>query len=362
MVEFPSDSPHAVTVHADGGINLRARFSGRGPFDVVFDTGSMNIMSLGLATKLGLQIQGSGAIDAMGGTVSARGAMVDAVQIGGVIMHHQLFAVIDSPSDPNEDFAFIGDQWLQRMPIRVDFEHQQITFYNPRFFHYSGMGSLVPIHIENNSVVAEAAVDGIPGQFEIDTGSVHSLLLNSQFVLNHDLIHRYQATVQGYAGEGFGGPDIGFYTRADILQLGTLGVRRPVTVLLTDKEGGGASNLAGNIGLRVLNRFTLIFDCADDRLYLEKSRNYDKPEIFNRAGIVIDPDVDRPLIRMVFPDSPAADAGVVAGDVILKVNGNPSTATRLETALTQPVGTILHLTLRHGGNIRTVSVTLRDIL
>lgn len=77
-----------------------------------------------------------------------------------------------------------------------------------------------------------------------------------------------------------------------------------------------------------------------------ESRNYDKPELFGRAGIVVDPDVDRPGVRGVFPDSPAAEAGVVPDDVILERNDNPATAARLETAFTHRSGTILQLTLR----------------
>jgi hypothetical protein len=52
-------------------------------------------------------------------------------------------------------------------------------------------------------VVGEASVDCIPALLTIDTGSIHSLLLNSSFVKEHDLVHRYSATVRGYAGVGY---------------------------------------------------------------------------------------------------------------------------------------------------------------
>jgi len=99
-------------------------------------------------------------------------------------------------------------------PSRIDFDRQRITFYNPNYFDYSGTGTSLPVHFEAGSVVAEAVVDEIPGQFEIDSGSILSLLLNAIFVKQHDLARRYEATVRGYAGEGFGGPDSGLYTHA----------------------------------------------------------------------------------------------------------------------------------------------------
>jgi len=282
--EFAPKDAHAVTVHADNGVELQARFNGQGPITVIFDTGSMNIMSPSVARKLDLTVGGTGALEGMGGSVPAKGAMVDSVEIAGVTLHHQIFAVITAPAGLVEDFAFIGDEWLQHLPIKIDFEHRRITFYNPRYFHHPRKDPSIPIRFEENGVIGEASVDCIPGLFAIDTGGLGSiLLLNSPFVMQHDLVHRYRATVRGYAGEGWGGPDTGFYTRVNTLQLANLTVSHPVAVLLEDKQGGGASHLAGNIGLGILNRFTLIFDCPHGKLYLERSASYNKPEIFNRA-------------------------------------------------------------------------------
>ena len=314
-VEFSPSDAHAVTVHAGNGIELRAKFNGQGPIDLVFDTGSMNVMSASLAKKLGLAIAGTGQLDAGGGSVPAKGAIVDSVQIGGVTLHHQLFAVIDPPAAQAEDFAFVGDQWLQRLPIRIDFDRQQITFYNPRYFNPPSKDPSIPIHFEDSSVIGEASVDGIPALLLVDTGSINSLLLDSPFVKEHSLVHRYSATVRGYAGEGYGGAESGFYTRVRALQFSSFKVNRPITVLLEDTQGSGASHLAGNVGLRILKRFTLIFDCPNGKLYLERSAKYNKPDIFNRAGLVVNPDAEHAVIRTVVPDSPAAEAGLETGDV-----------------------------------------------
>src|SRR5271154_409657 len=93
---------------------------------------------------------------------------------------------------------------LQRLPVRIDFDRQQITFYNPRYFNPPSKEPFIAVHFEENSVVGEASVDGIPALLLIDTGSIHSLFLNSPFVKEHDLVHRYSATIRGYAGEGYG--------------------------------------------------------------------------------------------------------------------------------------------------------------
>jgi hypothetical protein len=151
-------------------------------------------------------------------------------------------------------------------------------------------------------------------------------------------VHRYSATIRGYAGEGYGGPESGFHTRVDTLQFSTLAVRRSVAVLLDDTQGSGAYHFAGNVGLRTLKHFTLLFDCPTGRLYLQPSAGYNKPDIFNRAGLIVDPDPEQARIRMVLPNSPAADAGLKTGDIITRIDGAPPTDASLASAFERPPG------------------------
>jgi hypothetical protein len=46
-----------ATVHAASGVEFHAEINGRGPFDVVLDTGSANIVSTSLATHPGLKLE-----------------------------------------------------------------------------------------------------------------------------------------------------------------------------------------------------------------------------------------------------------------------------------------------------------------
>jgi hypothetical protein len=71
--EFAPKDAHAVTVHADNGVELQARFNGQGPITVIFDTGSMNIMSPSVARKLDLTVGGTGALEGMGRLSAGKG-------------------------------------------------------------------------------------------------------------------------------------------------------------------------------------------------------------------------------------------------------------------------------------------------
>jgi hypothetical protein len=353
----------AAIVPAKNGIELKATINGQGPFDAVFDTGSGNLITPGLAKRLGLKLQGSATLNAGGGMVPAKVVKVDSVKIGDLTMSDQLFAVVDTPVTQDQDGIFVGALLVQNLPIRVDFQKQEIRFYSKQGFAYTGTGTEVPIELKEGSFFAHATVDGIDGLFGIDTGDSYSLTLNAPFVLQHKLVQHYHAKIQGYAGSGFGGPDHGFYTRADTLQMGDSQVIRPITVLSTDTLGAASSTtIAGNIGIRILRQFNIVFDVPHGKMYLEKNANYGKPDIFNRAGLLLDDFSEHLTVKTVIPGSPGAKAGLKQEDVITQIDGKPPADATMVTAFTRPVGTVVHLTIRRGAVTRTVSLVLKQIL
>ena len=361
--QAPANAARAVTVHAKNGIELKATINGQGPFDAIFDTGSGNLMTASLAKRLGLKPESSTTLNAGGGLVPAKVVKVNTVNIGGLTMSDQWFAVVDVPVTQGKDGIFVGDLLLQNLPIRIDFEKQEITFYSRQGFEYSGKGTAVPIHSKDGTLLAEATVDGIDGLFGIDTGDMYSLSLYAPFVAKHKLVQHYTAKIQGYAGEGYGGADHGFFTRADTLQLGLAQVIRPITVLSTDTLGAESSTtVAGNIGLHILHQFTVTFDGPNGKMYLEKNANYGKPDIFNRAGLMLNNDPDHLKIMTVIPGSPGAKAGLKPLDVVTLIDGKPPTDDTMQSAFTRPVGTVLHLVVRRDTKTHSVSLVLQNIL
>ncbi len=352
--------PHGVTVPAKNGLEMKAMINGQGPFDAILDTGSGNIITAALARRLGLKPDGGNTVVAGGGNLQVPGVTVNKVTIGGLVMSDQWFTVIDVPG---QEGIAVGEALYRNLPIRVDFDKQEITFYDAKSFTYSGNGAAVPIRFQEEFLVAEGSVDGIPGLFGIDTGDMWSLALYAHFVAQHDLVKHYGAKFKGYTGSGFGGPDIGFYTRAKTLQLGAANVSLPITVLSIDAQGAeAAKTIAGNIGQHILRQFNLVFDFPRGKLYLEKSASYGKPDIFNRAGLVLDPDPDNLKVKLVVPGSPAAKAGLVEEDVITLINGRTPNEDTLVSAFAQPVGRVLTLTVRHGQLAHVVTLALTEVL
>ena len=358
-----AEAGEGVTVSAKNGVELQATINGQGPFDAIFDTGSGNLMTASLAKRLGLKLEGAVTVVSGGGTVPAQFVKVDKVNIGGLTMTDQTFTVIKVPGKEDQQGIFVGLLLVQNLPIRVDFEKQQITFYAQQGFHYSRDGNAVPLHYQEYFLVADGSVDGLPGEFGIDTGDMFSLSLYSQFVSQLGLVKHYKATIYGYTGEGFGGADKGYYTRANALQLGQATVTRPITVLSEDTAGAEASHtIAGNIGQGILKQFTVVFDYPHGKMYLERNSNYGKPDIFNRAGLMLDLDPENLKIKTVIPGGPGAKAGLHEGDVITQIDGHAPTDETMISAFTQPVGTMVRLTVRRANDTHAVSVVLKEVL
>lgn len=350
----------ALTLPAKNGVEMNGTINGQGPFKILFDSGSGNLISAHLANRLGLKPENQIVINVGGGTLPAQTAIVDTLKLGSLAMSKQSFAIIDPPFARDQDFAVVGDQLLQNLAIKVDFEHQQITFYDESNFIYAGKAEPIPVHVLKGAVYAEATVDGFSGLFGINTGYSGSLSLNASLVTQRQLVQRYGATIHGYVRQGWAGPDSGYYTRVGALKLGNLTINRPLTVLLTNPQGIYDNKVAGNIGRNILRQFTILFDCPHGALYLEPNSRFGQPDIFNRAGLVFDP--DHLEIKLVVPGSPAEAAKLTAGDVITQINGSAPTDESLENAFAQPAGTSVQLTVKHGETSRPVSLVLKDVL
>jgi Aspartyl protease/PDZ domain len=360
-------SSGTVKVPAKGGVEFNAQVNGEGPFTLIFDTGAgVNVLSTTVAKHLGLQIEEEPLqLAGAGGFATVRRAHIDTLQIGNLMLHDQTFYVMSLPWEHSTGPAgAVGYELLRRLAVKIDYEHQQLTFHDPSSFAYSGHGIMVPLDVVEQELEVHGSVDGASGVFTIDTGDEASLELEPGFVRQNDLVNRLHARYRGYSGSGTGGPmPTAYYAHLGTLRIGGAEVNDVITQLLDDHLGPGVAN-DGNIGTRVLRQFNITADCPHGVLYLEKNANWGKPGIFNRAGLVTDSIMQDQKVRNVLPGSPSEIAGVKIGDVITQIDGHTPSDDPLEQndpAFLQPVGTVVHLTVKRGDAVQKIEVTLRDM-
>jgi hypothetical protein len=352
-------------------IYVQVRLNGKGPFRVLCDTGGANIVTPALAKELGLKSEGALQGRGVGEKSEDVGlAKMQSLEVGDATLSNQVFAVYPLESFASvegiDESGLIGYEVFKRFVVKVDYERSVLTLNVPSAFDYHGHGTVVPFQFNNHIPQVEGEIDGIPGKFDIDTGSRSSVDLLRPFAEKHDLKAHYGAKIEAVTGWGVGGAAKALVTRAKVLRLGTVEVSNPVTELSLQQKGAFSSPyVAGNVGAGVLKRFNITFDYPHQQLIFERNANYDKADVFDRSGMWINLSSDAFEVVDVIVGGPAAAAGLKVGDKIQTIDGRPVSQlslpdVRLRFKSDEP-GTKVHLTIQSGGSTRELNLILKDL-
>lgn len=348
------------------------RVNGKGPYQFIFDTGGVNLLTPPLAGELGLKTEGQ-----MEGTGAGNGHMdvgltkVTSLQLGNATVKDQVFAVTALQSmKPVEGVGMpgmVGFETFRRFVTRVDYGTGTMTLMRPEAFDPKDAG--VPIHFtfNGNTIEAPAVYNGVPGTFTIDTGSRASLTLNGPFVAKNGF-NKSGKGVDAITGWGVGGPSRAVAMRGDTLSIGPMLIHGPVVELSTDKGGAfSEASLSGNIGAGILKRYIVTLDYEHSTMYLKPvSTPIADLDTFDRAGFWFNESGDGYKIIDTTKHSPAEAAGLKAGDEITAVNGQPAKGIPLYELRRQlrndAPGTVVTFTVKRGGASKDVKLTLRDLI
>jgi hypothetical protein len=353
-------------------IYLQVKLNGQGPFRLLCDTGGANIVSPELAKELGLKSEGALQGRGVGEKSEDVGLVkMQSVQVGEATLSNQVFAVFPMETFSNVEGVavkgLIGYEMFKRFTSKVDYEHDVLTFTIPSAFKYSGTGTAVPFIFNAHIPQVDGSIDGMAGKFELDTGSRSSIDLLGPFVQQHDLVKRYNATLQAVTGWGVGGASRSLVTRGKLLTLGKVEVPNPITELTLQKKGAFSSGyVAGNVGAGVLKRFNVTFDYQHQQIIFEPNANFNKPDVFDRSGMWLNLAGASFEVMDVVAGGPAAQAGLKVGDKILAVDGQPASQISLPALRARfksdAPGSQAHLTVQSGSEKREINLVLRDLV
>ena len=143
----------------------------------------------------------------------------------------------------------------------------------------------------------------------------------------------------------------------------------PVKEAAGDELVDGSEHLDARLGLAALKRVDLIVDGLFGIAYLQPKKTPAPAYEYNRLGAVFAPRnlQSDDLVAHVLDGSPAYEAGIRNGDILLKVDGHDVTNWRTANGKNhdpwaQPAGTKLKLTLKRGDKTFTTTAVLRNIL
>ena len=363
---------HAVTLPFDlrnNHIYANVAIDGKGPYYCVFDTGGLNLVTPATAKALGLKVEGHlegrGAGEA---TMDFGFTHVDRIDVGGATIDNQLFTVFDLdalyPAGGIRMQGMVGYETFRRFVTRIDYGGKTVTLIDPKFFDPRDAGTPVHIAFNGNAVVVEGSYDGIPGKFQIDTGSRSALTLDGPFVAANHIGEHAAKVVEAVDGWGVGGASHSRVMRGGPLKIGSIeAAEHPVVGMGIDKKGALADpTISGNIGGGILKRFVVTFDYANNVMYLKPvTGTVSDLDSYDRAGSWFNIDSDGFKVIDVTRGGPAEAAGLKVGDVIVAVDGKPVSGSALaalrERLRNAAPGSVVTFHLASGKDMK---ITLKD--
>ena len=343
------------------------------PLSFMLDTGGVNLVATHAAQRIGLASQG--AIEARGPgeqSVGSGFARVERLVIGGaVVLERQLLRVLDMPGFDDVEGVpvdgVLGVELFKRLVVQVDYAGRRLVLADPALFVAPPSASTSPITFFGHFPGVAAEVDGLAGQFWLDTGNRGGLTLQGPFVAAHDLGSRYAASAVTTIGWGVGGRVQGRLARAGRLVIGEVVVDSPV--LRLPEESGGAlaiRHVAGNIGGEILRRFVVTFDYTRLQVHLAANCDAARPFDVDRAGLWINRHARGAVVGAVMAGGPADEAGLRVDDVIAAVDGESSGAIGLDALRRRlaewPVGRQVRLDVVRGELPMQAALVLRDLI
>lgn len=354
-------------------IYAEATVNGKGPYQFVFDTGGLNMVTPPTAKALDLKSQGE--LDARGAGTSTMKASITSVKqlkVGEAVIDQQLFVVL--PLNTMEQVegvpmpGMVGFETFRRFVTRIDYGNKTITLIDPKHFDAKDAGTPVPFVLNERIPEIKGSFEGIPAVFDIDTGSRSSLTLNGPFAAKHDIKAKHPKGVQAVAAWGVGGPSTGYVTRGAAMKLGDVEIKNVVTDINDQKQGAFAgSEYSGNVGGGVLKRFVVTFDYHNKIMYLKPVAGpVDDLGTYDRAGMWFNEAPEGFKVVAVTKTAPAEAAGIKEGDTITAVDGKPAKTIKLydlrRRLRNDAPGTVVDFTVMRGSETKDIRVTLKDLI
>jgi PDZ domain/Aspartyl protease len=309
------------------------------------------------------------------GQLPATLAVAPTIRLGAAELHEPTVVLLSldgvSRAKGREVHGVLGFDFLSRYVVEIDYAARELRLYEPSAFGYRGPGAVVPVSLDLGVPVADVTLKApdrtpVAARLILDIGaSTLSVALSPTLAAANPAA---LGGLPGYAaplGTGVGELALGRLTRLEALWLANLRFPGP-TAGIAQRGQGVFALFDGAVGVPVLGQTTLIVDYARRRVILEPAGPLTAPR-HDASGLHLTGgggDGQAMVISHVAAASPAAEAGLCAGDEIEAVDGRPVSTASLDEirALLRRDGDELTLAVGPEGGTRLVRIALRRML
>jgi hypothetical protein len=324
---------------------IRLDINGRGPFNFILDTGVGLMLitdpklvdSISIPSKRTIKISGLG----KGEEYEAYITSELKVDIPGLVSYDVAAAILKTDHFGLSNFAgipihgLLGYEFFNNLAVKVDFADSIVTVSRPKNIRLFKKGNKVPLIIEDRKPYIMAKITFPNGtkandKLILDLGAGHPLSLEN-IIQKQGLPKKF---IAANLGVGLTGPIEGFISRVNEIDIGRFKIKNVITSFPIDSdETARTERRDGNLGIRILKRFTLIIDYPDSALYLKPGPDVNAPFEHDMSGLEYyraGDDYSHVIISRVEPGSPADEIGLEGGDEIMAINFKPVAKLKLE--------------------------------
>jgi hypothetical protein len=363
-VPFQVRSHHVV---ARGAVNGDSAW-------IVIDSGAAgSVMDSDLANRLGLHAVGEAEALGAGGAVNTYQYGDVTVGLPGLEIHQDEMTAL-----PLADLAvrgghpmdlILGYELFENNVVVFDYAAGVMEVYDRSRALPPSRGVEVPLTFAENHpyVEGEITLPGgkkLAGRFVIDSGSSMALMVSASGESRDRVIATFPRTLDSF-GRGVGGELHNAVGRAESFRLGTLTIDRPIVVVPALTGGRiSAPGTIGNIGGQILSRFRVTFDYVKGVVRFEPNARSREPYETDMSGAAITMETGGFTVRRVANDSPAAEVGLLEGDVVLSVDGRAASTLSLPDVreLLKGEGRSVKLEVSRDGETHELEMKLRRLL
>jgi len=315
-----------------------------------------------------------------GEPIKALSSKENKFKIGAIQNSNQrLYVVLDrdknfSPNLGIPIHGIIGYDLFRDFVVEINYAKRNMRFYRPSDYKHKPKKKheVIPLHV----ISKKAYVDGfvfleeekkVPIKLLVDSGSSDAIWL-----FESDSIAVPHKNYDDFLGNGLNGSIFGKRSMVKGIQIGSFYLKDAKTSfpdMVHFKQILNLGGRNGSMGGEVLKRFNLVFDYRGGTVTLKKNGNFNKAYQYNMSGIEIQHDglryiserisnakgfeneedsksfgnvqlllasqtrlslVPEIVVSGIRAGSPAKDAGLQEGDVILAVNGKKCTVTNFK--------------------------------
>lgn len=270
--------------------------------------------------------------------------------------------------------GILGAEFFKDLILKIDYKLSTLTIYDPEKYNYSRLKNYVnyDISIINNKPYLYCVTEPKAGTLIntlllVDTGAG----LTALFHHNTDtLLQLSGQIINGSLGKGLGGDIEGFTGKIHKLHMGKLYFNNLLSSFqdldesLIQPDRVTRNGLLGNL---LLERFDVVLDLKKAKLFLKPHKGYNKTFEFDKSGLTLfayGENLNQYYIKYVIEKSPAGEAGLMPGDIVMKI-GHWSykwyDLRRINKILSGRTGKTIQLKIRRGEQILNKKIILRDL-